>query len=214
MEEVAQACAYANADFHEPHNRFIQLCQARFPGETFAGPVLDLGCGPGDIMFRFATAYPAAHVVGIDGSAVMLDYGRQALLKCPELLGRIEFVYGCLPNTPLPSLAYRAIISNSLLHHLPYPEVLWQTICQYAQPSCAIYIMDLLRPETETEARRTVDENAAGEPEVLRRDFYNSLLAAFSLEEVQAQLQAAGLNYLALEQVSERHWLVHGRKRA
>lgn len=77
------ACAYANADFHQPHNRFVHLCQARFPGETFAGPVLDLACGPGDIMFRFTTAYPAAHVVGIEGSAVMLDYGHLALLRRP-----------------------------------------------------------------------------------------------------------------------------------
>ena len=46
------------------------------------------------------------------------------------------------------------------------------------------------------------------EPEVLRRDFYNSLLAAYRPEEVREQLDRAGLKRLRVEAVSDRHWLV------
>lgn len=59
MEERQQACAYAAADFSEPHNRFIELFQEAFPGLGIEGYALDLGCGPGDIAMRFARANTA-----------------------------------------------------------------------------------------------------------------------------------------------------------
>ncbi len=213
MTEAEQARAYANADFSEPHNNFVRLCQARFPGETFAGPVLDLGCGPGDVMFRFASAFPQAHIVGVDGSEAMLNCGREALKRRKEFQGRIEFIQGYIPGAAIPQMEYKAVISNSLLHHLPHPEVLWQTVCEQARPGCAVYIVDLYRPPTLIDAQRLTEDNTQGEPEVLRRDFYNSLLAAFTTEEVRAQLKAFQLEYFSVEQVSNRHMIIHGRRR-
>ena len=54
------------------------------------------------------------------------------------------------------------------------------------------------------------NEHAANEPEVLRTDFENSLRAAFSLDEVQQQLDDAGLENLEVEQVSDRHMIIYG----
>ena len=51
-----------------------------------------------------------------------------------------------------------------------------------------------------------------GDPEVLRQDFRNSLIAAYRPDEVRAQLAAAGLAHLAVEQVTDRHLLVTGRR--
>jgi hypothetical protein len=39
-----------------------------------------------------------------------------------------------------------------------------------------------------------VQQHASGEPDVLQQDFYHSLLAAFTAEEVEKQLLAAGLS--------------------
>jgi len=47
--------------------------------------------------------------------------------------------------------------------------------------------------------------------DVLRRDFRNSLFAAFEPQEVVAQLKAAGLNELEVGVVSDRHLAVFGR---
>ena len=71
--------------------------------------------------------------------------------------------------------------------------------------------MDLLRPDTEGEARRLVDTYSADAPEILREDFYNSLLAAYTPWEVSEQLLAAGLDRLKIVIPSDRHWIVHGR---
>jgi hypothetical protein len=47
----------------------------------------------------------------------------------------------------------------------------------------------LLRPDSPEAAQAIVDQYASGEPEVLRRDFYNSLLAAFTEDEIGAQFE-------------------------
>ncbi len=70
-------------------------------------------------------------------------------------------------------------------------------------PRAHLFVMDLLRPDTPEDAAATVNAYAADEAEVLRRDFHNSLLAAYRPEEVAALLDAAGLAHLRVEQVSD-----------
>ena len=71
--------------------------------------------------------------------------------------------------------------------------------------------MDLRRPANKQEASHIVEEYSAEEPEVLKRDFYNSLLAAFEPEEIKLQLEKAHLNYLNTEIASDRHVIIWGR---
>jgi hypothetical protein len=70
--------------------------------------------------------------------------------------------------------------------------------------------MDLLRPDTRERATQLVEQYAQNEPEILRRDFFNSLLAAYRLDEVTAQLHQAGLSQLQVKVVSDRHFIVWG----
>jgi hypothetical protein len=56
-----------------------------------------------------------------------------------------------------------------------------------------------------------VDRYAAAEPAILRRDFYNSLLAAFTDDEVAAQLTEMNLSRLLIDVPDDRHWVVGGR---
>jgi hypothetical protein len=69
--------------------------------------------------------------------------------------------------------------------------------------------MDLRRPDSRERAGALVQEYAAAEPEILRRDFFNSLLAAFRPEEITQQLAQAGLA-LRVEAAGDRHVIVHG----
>lgn len=71
--------------------------------------------------------------------------------------------------------------------------------------------MDLMRPASREAAYALVAEYAAGEPAILRHDFLHSLLAAYRVDEVVAQLRDAGLASLTAKAVSDRHLLVHGR---
>jgi hypothetical protein len=56
-----------------------------------------------------------------------------------------------------------------------------------------------------------VEKYAADEPAILRRDFYNSLLASYTEDEVAAQLAEMNLSRLLIDVPDDRHWIVGGR---
>ncbi|WP_442496730.1 class I SAM-dependent methyltransferase [Methylobacter sp. sgz302048] len=207
MEDEAQVRAYAEADFEIPHSQFIERLQVFVNEPDFSGTALDLGCGPGDISRRFVQAYPLSEVYAVDGSAAMINYGKLSITD--ELKSRIKFIHGLLPYVSLPQASYGIIFSNSLLHHLPDPMVLWDVIKKYAAPGTRIVVMDLLRPDSIDEALAMVQAYAADEPDILKRDFYQSLLAAFRMEEIAEQIAQAGLD-LNIEQISDRHVFITG----
>lgn len=211
MDDEAQARAYAEADFEEPNARFAALCGEFLAALPAGAAVLDLGCGPGDITLRLARATPGIEVHGLDGSVAMLAFGHAALAAEPALAARVRFIHGRVPGANLPRAEYEAVVSNSLLHHLHQPQGLWQAIRAYAAPGAEVLVMDLMRPASRAAAEALVEQYAADEPEVLRRDFFNSLLAAFDLDEVRAQLRAAGLGHFTVAATSDRHLLVRGR---
>ncbi len=47
-------------------------------------------------------------------------------------------------------------------------------------------------------------------PEILKKDFYNSLCASFEPAEVEQQLSNTGLTGLSVKIVSDRHLIVYG----
>ena len=209
MDSEAQTLAYAQADFEESNQMFAQNFLDRFPRLTNSGRMADLGCGPGDISIRLATALPGWRVTGIDAGENMLLRAREHPAYGP-LAERVNFQLAYLPDPSLPEGAWDAVISNSLLHHLPDPQALWSSIKQIGKTGAAIQVMDLVRPKSESAAMNLVDRYAEGAPDILREDFYNSLLAAYTLDEIEQQLLQAGLDKLTAETISDRHWLVSG----
>jgi ubiquinone/menaquinone biosynthesis C-methylase UbiE len=209
MNNAEQALAYAQADFSEPHNQFVALFQDSLQGQVLTGNVLDLGCGPADICIRMAKAFPDIEIIGVDGAPAMLALGREAMAG-ENLNGRISLIDTYLPAISLPDHQYRAITSNSLLHHLTDPLDLWRTIQSVAQNGARIFVMDLMRPVSTDQARQFVDVYAEGEPEILRHDFYHSLLAAYRPDEVAAQLRLLSITCLQIDVVSDRHFTVSG----
>ena len=204
MSDEDQAMAYANADFEEPHNHFISLLKDSVANVLpESGIAMDLGCGAADISIRFAKAFQSYQVDGLDGSAAMLAEGEKAI-NVSELNHRINLIQDYLKETSLVSKEYNLVFSNSLLHHLHEPMLLWNCI-KNAKGNPAVFIMDLMRPDNDDEVARMVNEYANGEPEVLQRDFYNSLKAAFTPDEVEQQLTEAGLQGFKVSVVSDRH---------
>ncbi len=211
MNEPEQARAYAEADFSEPHEHFVSLFSERFP-EFNKGHVLDLGCGTCDVIIRFARKYPSVRITGVDGAEAMLEIGRESI-KREGLENRISLKLCHLPDSTLIKEQFDAVISNSLLHHLSDPYVMWDTVKSCTIPGVPIFIMDLFRPPDIETAEYLVEKYAGNESPVLKKDFYNSLLSSYNVEEVKTQLLTAGLDYLSVEQVSDRHFIVWGRKK-
>lgn len=208
-----QVAAYAGADFAEPHERFVRLLHERFADLPREGRAADLGCGPCDISIRFARAYPCWKIDALDGSQPMLE-AAEPLIEGAGLSARIFRYRRLLPCAPPGQGSYDLVFSNSLLHHLAEAAVLWAAVGAWTRPGGAVFVMDLLRPASRRDARRLVDQHAGTEPEVLRSDFYHSLLAAYRPDEIKTQLARAGLGELVVEVVSDRHWIAWGRRPA
>ena len=198
MTGLEQARAYAEADFNDSDQAFLARVRQLFP-EGLGERLVDLGCGPGNISFRLAFSYPAAAVFALDGSAPML-----------ALAERLRFVQAVLPDPALPGGA-SALLSNSLLHHLHDPGVLWRSLRQLAAPGAAVYVKDLRRPACLADAEALRARYLADAPPVLQHDYLASLQAAFTPEEVAAQLSAAGLDGLHVASLEDRYLEVWGR---
>lgn len=207
MDDVAQARAYARADFTEENQGFVDRFHDHFPDWT-GGHMVDLGCGPADIPIRFLRAFPRARVTAVDASRPMLDLATEAVAKA----GLANNITLCCERFQTLALAEQAdaLLSNSLLHHVPNPLQFWFRMRQLAKPGACILVMDLLRPESPEAAQSLVKQYAADEDPILKRDFYNSLLAAFTEDEVAAQLAEMNLSRLLIDVPDDRHWVVGG----
>ncbi len=236
MDEPAQARAYADADFSASDQALVERLLELFSSGPALGPrIVDLGCGPGNITFLLAARFPEAAVLGLDGAAAMLaiaEARRRVLAESAPVDGgevpraeRLRFRKALLPLEPDQALrlraeaagnrgeatAFNAVVSNSLLHHLHDPAVLWHTVRQLGGPGAAIYVQDLRRPASLAALEALVASQMATAPEVLRRDYRHSLHAAFTPQEVAAQLEQAGLGGLRVQERGERYLEVWGR---
>lgn len=235
MDDPMQALAYAEADFARTDQAFTDRILALLAAEepawlALAAPdapgmppanrrILDLGCGPGNISFRLAVALPGAAVLGVDGAAAMLDLAEGQRQAEPRRWPRLRFARACLP-LPANGLQdqpaafappFALIVSNSLLHHLHDPSVLWEAVRQWAAPGALVAVRDLRRPTSPEELQALVERHAATAPAVLRRDYAASLAAAFRPKEVEAQLAVAGLGSLRVEPLDDRYLEISGR---
>lgn len=209
MSDAEQAAAYARADFADANGRFCDQLEAR-AGNPLVGRALDLGCGPADIPVRLALRHPELRIDAIDGSAAMLAWAERAI-AASGVGARVHTLQRTLSSTTSAPRVYDFVLSNSLLHHLSDPAVLWCELSAALRPGGFVLVMDLLRPASDSAARDLVERYSGDEAEVLKRDFLASLHAAFTLDEVRAQLRAAELPWLSVEAISDRHLLVSGR---
>lgn len=209
MLEPEQVKAYANADFDEPHSMFIEFFKKCFSVKMPSGNILDLGCGPGDITFRFAREFRNTKIDAVDGSEPMIGYAKKILNKRSEFIERIDF-YRSMIEDFRPQRRYDFIISNSLLHHMNEPCKFWSAVAENSDSGTCVFIMDLVRPAEVADAANLVKMYASGEPEILKKDFFNSLIASFTPSEVRKQLQNAGITGFKVVAAGDRHQYIYG----
>jgi ubiquinone/menaquinone biosynthesis C-methylase UbiE len=206
MDDQEQAIAYAKADFSSSNQMFVDKLLEDHSARLSS--VVDIGCGPCDVVIRLARARPSIRITAVDASDPMIRLARQAVLAA-GLTEQITVIKGRVPGLALEDNDYDAILSKDLLHHLPDPMVFWEQLKRLAKAKTAVYVMDLSRPQTKEQARDIVESVSAEERPILKQDFYDSLLAAFTVDEIAEQLHKCRLS-LKVRQVSERHLLAKG----
>ena len=129
MDGEEQVRAYAQANFSKENQWFVDQFLDAFP-EFREGLILDLGCGPADIPIRLACLCTGFNIVGVDASTPMINLAQEAIheAKCSE---RIRIICQRIQDVVLEERA-DAIISNSLVHHVPNPFQFWYALKQLA----------------------------------------------------------------------------------
>ncbi len=193
MNSLEQTAAYAGPDMDNACWLFVQSFRKYFRNLKPKGTILDLGCGPATIPVRLAKVYPDYEIHGVDGAPEMLAQACLAVRR-EGLQQQIQLFHGILPDKlTLPYKGYNSVISNSFLHHLADPAVLWQAIHAYGLPNAAVLVIDLVRPKDPQQAQLVVDRCLPEAPPMLRQDMLLSLHAAFTIDEIRAQLAEARL---------------------
>lgn len=143
-----------------------------------SGSVIDLGCGPAEYISAISDRYPNLAITGYDGSQTMIDHARRQVQNKPIQVFCINFDQ-IRDNADV-------VISTNTLHHQHDPESFWEIVNRLGKK---ILVTDMLRPETHADAELIVSQYAANEPEGFKQDFYQSLLASFTEEEIRQQVE-------------------------
>jgi len=209
MDSPHEAEAYARADFAEVNQAFVERL-LDLAGHLKSVKALDLGTGPADIPARIVRACLGWHVVAVDASRPMLDYARKTIREA-GLSDAITLVLADAKCTGLTPELFDVIFSNSILHHITDVAGFWAELKRLAKPEATVLVRDLARPASPQAARQIVSRYAEHESELLREEYYRSLLSAYTPEEIRLQPDCAGLSMLEVEMVSDRHMDIFGR---
>jgi trans-aconitate methyltransferase len=181
MSSLQQVEAFQQGDKSYSIKAFLKQWEEYVSITT--GSVIDLGCGPAEYISALSEVYPNLAITGYDGSQPMIELARQHVIDRPIQLFCCQF-----ENI---RDAADVVISTNTLHHQHDPDKFWKIVCRLGSN---ILVTDMLRPESESQARLIVEQYAENESESFKQDFYNSLLAAFTEEEVKQQVSDYNLS--------------------
>ncbi len=208
MDEAAEAEAYALSDFSEVNRAFVERL-LELLGACGRVEAVDLGTGPGDIPIHVCLARPGWHVVAVDASAAMLSIAGKVAQEA-NLIDHIELIQADARETGLAQHRFDVLFSNSMLHHIDDTAAFWKELKRLAKPDATMFLRDLARPASPADARRIVEVYGQVGPELMRTEFYRSLLSSYTPEEVRTQLAEAKLGCLEVEMVTDRHMDIFG----
>ncbi len=220
MDEPRQVKAYSEADFSSSDENFVtdlgQYLSSIHRSSNSIGLIVDLGCGPGNISELLASRWPSAQILGIDGSREMLKVAetRKNEKKSRMDLKGLNYILSEISLIPFSQefsgLTADVIVSNSLMHHLHDPKILWKAVKYLSSPGSVVFHRDLRRPLNPDRVSALQRKYFPNAPDILIHDYLASLHAAFTIEEVLIQLRESKLEHLNVVELEDRYLEVVG----
>jgi len=199
MIDNQQCKAYADSPGAEGLRAFFMETLANFKIPN--GTIVDLGCGPAILDVQICQSYDVT-IDAYDGSDAMMDIAKDNISKA-GLTNRIKLNKSDITNV---SGKYNWVMSNNVLHHMHNPIKFWNTVKSLTTDTSQIFIIDILRPETEEDLEKIINFTTEGEDLLVVTDFINSLRSAFTVEEIKDQLKdifpTARVTKLRMEKIS------------
>ena len=125
-------------------------------------------------------------------------------------------------KTGWPGGMFEAVVSNSIVHHIPAPEDALAEMWRLVASGGVLFVRDLARPDSAERVDTLVDRYAAPTPGLdpdrrasearQRALFAASLHAALTVDEVRALVAPLGIPASAVAMTSDRHWTLRAKK--
>ena len=202
MDSPQEAIEYDAMDFLEVNTAFAESALALCPPTAL---ILDAGTGTARIPIIMCQRRPQWQIIGIDLAQSMLEIGRQNVEQA-GLQQQIKLELVDAKQMPYPDAYFDMVISNSIIHHLPNPLPFLEELKRVLKPNGAIFLRDLMRPNSQEILEEIVNKYAADCNEHQKMLFRDSLHAAFTLDEINELMQQASLENVHIYQSSDRHW--------
>jgi ubiquinone/menaquinone biosynthesis C-methylase UbiE len=204
MDTPEEAREYDAMDHAAVNGRFVADFLAAH-GPCQGGELLDAGAGPARIAVALCQADPAAHVLALDLAEAMLELARQNVAAA-GLSGRIRCVQGDVKALAWPDGRFEAVISNTIVHHIPDPAPALAELARLVAPGGTLFVRDLVRPATGALVASLVATYAGGDSPAAQGLFEASLRAALTVDELRAIARQIGLDPGGISMTSDRHW--------
>jgi len=205
MDTREEACDYDAMDHGAVNQVFVADFVSIWDGHN---PILDVGTGTAQIPIELCRKAAAAQVVAIDMARAMLHVGQDNVRRA-GLEGRLRLELGDAKSLSYADQTYGAVISNSIVHHIPEPERVLAEMLRVLGLGGTLFIRDLLRPGDEATLQHLVSTHAGDANPHQRQMFADSLHAALTLAEVRQMVANLGCPPPSVQQTSDRHWTWH-----
>jgi ubiquinone/menaquinone biosynthesis C-methylase UbiE len=207
MDSAAEALDYDGMDHSAVNRLFVGDFLAIWDGRN---PILDVGTGTAQIPIQLCRQAETAEVVAIDLAEHMLAVGRENVRQA-GFEGRLRLERQDAKVLPYPDASFAALISNSIIHHIPSPRKVMAEMVRVLRPGGCLLVRDLLRPDNAETLQHIVRTYAGDANDHQRQMFADSLHAALTLAEVRDLVASLGYNPDDVKQTSDRHWTWRSR---
>ncbi len=204
MDTAEEARDYDAMDHSAVNLRFVADFLLAH-GPCRGGTILDIGTGTALIPIELARTDPNAVILAIDLADSMLELARENIARA-GLGDRVVAEKVDAKGLPFPDGEFEAVISNSIVHHIPEPAEALAEMVRLLAPGGTLFVRDLSRPETEAELAFLVETYASDEADRARALFADSLRAALTVAEVSGIVEGLGLPGEGVVMTSDRHW--------
>ncbi|MBN8625104.1 MAG: class I SAM-dependent methyltransferase [Planctomycetes bacterium] len=223
MDTLEEAVDYDRMDHREVNRLFAAdalaaLQSAKLLAAGAACHALDLGTGTAQIPIELVSQARAARmsdglvIAAVDLSAEMLVVAKQNVAAAGMAdVVRLERLDAKM--LPYPDERFQAVLSNSIVHHIPAPEEALAEAVRVTAPGGLLFFRDLLRPADDSEVERLVELYTVGASADQKQLFRQSLHAALNLAEIRSIVAGLGFNPADVQATSDRHWTWSSVKR-
>ncbi len=167
--------------------------------------LLDVGTGTARIPIELCKRSPEVRVMAIDLAVGMLDLAMRNV-DIAGMRNQIQLAQIDAKDSGLEDEMFDAVISNSIIHHIPEPAEAVEEIIRMTRVGGVIFVRDLMRPESAEKVDSLVDLYAAEETDYSRSLFGDSLHASLSLEEIRELVSRFDIDPASVTATSDRHW--------